>query len=1223
MHNGFTTKRKRAKIMKKQIKKSIRTYIALILTIVMLIGMIPIYAIAFSDEGLDNKSNDELNAVETKEDETQSDKSEGESLTNEFFDSIIGTNNLNEDNSEDSTVKANLKTGIEICEQTLMILSEVESTYTVTFYVDGVPYSSKDVNAGEAVTAPINPGKMNLIFDAWYNEAGQKFAFDTPIYEDIALDAGFQAIVTFIISAGNQYEVRVNENQLVAEQDVPEKDGNTFIQWNSISGFFNFKTDIITKHTTLWAQFEAESSENDDTPTVLKDLVKYEKDNDTKTFSINSKHDASATCPTCGYKFETKDVEGVWFTQGSNPVFKYIEASCPNCDKSFLFTANNPEPSLSGGKAKANNFVLDQALLAATILNVRFLPGTDGTLSHNQVFQVKKDDDWQNSWVPTVTPIPGFIHTGWYSEQYGLLGVNGPFPDKVEQNLVFVAQYTKGQPLVLRPADETRVFNGGEQAPSENHYIIVEGLPTGYTIDVSDLRVSGSATNAGKYNNILTISNPKDIVIFDSENNVVTEDFAVTMLTGTLIINPAPITIKVMDAWKYVGESDPEFKGEATGFYNKDELDSITFHRTNFGKAGGEEAKLHENVLNVKEFTLENTNYYIFEVVPGNFDIRMPTYTVTFYSGAESKDKDVIEYDVRLGTVTKDIEPTFIGNKGWEFDSWSPKLASIVTEDASYTAQWKKIDGMWFTVRYEPGAQGVFEAQGYTDILIDTATPEFEVDELGALPEGNPGWTFAGWSPEWERTVTGSITYVAQWVKTEGMWFTVMYLPGSQGTFRAQIYRNRLLDTATPAFKGDTTGNKGWEFAGWKPEVDTTVTHSVKYVAQWKKTDGMWFTVKYEPGEQGAFDSQEYTDILMDIDTPAFEAVELGALPEGNPGWTFTGWDPEWESTVTANMTYVAQWEANSDIEVTVNYYLKDTTTSLAPSVTIKGLTMAGPYVGNALVIEGYTVDAATKTIVSLAVTGNEITFYYTKDTTVITTPVIDDPDPEPDPNPGPTNPNLDPVVPTNPDPDPEEPEEVEEVVDPESGATISTPVVPAAPTTPAANTAENVAEASAATTPVAPPTDDTQVEPEEDEAAAVIINDPDVPLAMFNYSGAWALWNLILSLAVAILAMMVCVRFLIRKRNDEKDDTEECDVDEEEKRRSRILFVLATPILAIVGIILFILTENMRLQMIMVDWWTLAHVILFAGAIISYIFAFKTEKNNGSDDDKAIPEIV
>ena len=42
------------------------------------------------------------------------------------------------------------------------------------------------------------------------------------------------------------------------------------------------------------------------------------------------------------------------------------------------------------------------------------------------------------------------------------------------------------------------------------------------------------------------------------------------------------------------------------------------------------------------------------------------------------------------------------------------------------------------------------------------------------------GWSFAGWDPMPESTVSGNATYIAQWSQDE---YTVIYQPGEHGTF--------------------------------------------------------------------------------------------------------------------------------------------------------------------------------------------------------------------------------------------------------------------------------------------------------------------------------------------------------------------------------------------------------------------------------------------------------
>lgn len=65
------------------------------------------------------------------------------------------------------------------------------------------------------------------------------------------------------------------------------------------------------------------------------------------------------------------------------------------------------------------------------------------------------------------------------------------------------------------------------------------------------------------------------------------------------------------------------------------------------------------------------------------------------------------------------------------------------------------------------------------------------------------------------------------------------------------------------------------------------------------------FTVTYTDGADGAvFPNQAYRDLSSGTPTPAFSGTPA------REGYTFAGWNPAVAETVTANVTYVAQWEA-------------------------------------------------------------------------------------------------------------------------------------------------------------------------------------------------------------------------------------------------------------------------------------------------------------------------
>jgi uncharacterized repeat protein (TIGR02543 family) len=105
---------------------------------------------------------------------------------------------------------------------------------------------------------------------------------------------------------------------------------------------------------------------------------------------------------------------------------------------------------------------------------------------------------------------------------------------------------------------------------------------------------------------------------------------------------------------------------------------------------------------------------------------------------------------------------------GWTVVSGGVSLANITNPSASFImpsndvtvrANWEKDappdDDI--TIIYAPGAHDTFDKKTYTGLHLGDPTP--------AAPEvtGDEDWVFIGWSPSISPTVTGSVTYVAQW----------------------------------------------------------------------------------------------------------------------------------------------------------------------------------------------------------------------------------------------------------------------------------------------------------------------------------------------------------------------------------------------------------------------------------------------------------------------------
>jgi len=139
------------------------------------------------------------------------------------------------------------------------------------------------------------------------------------------------------------------------------------------------------------------------------------------------------------------------------------------------------------------------------------------------------------------------------------------------------------------------------------------------------------------------------------------------------------------------------------------------------------------------------------------------------------------------------------------------------------------------------------------------------------------------------------------------------------------------------------------------------------------------------------------------------------------------------------------------------------------------------------------------------------------------------------------------------------------------------------------------------------------------DEDWIRLIPDEILPTARIGAARTWAFVNLILSLAGAIVAIIMGISVLLKSRRERTEETHEethkvthneTNKDKNEKtKRGRPLLIILTPILAIIGLILFILTQDMSHPMTLIDWWTPLHLLLLADEILCSIFAFKRGK--------------
>ena len=140
-------------------------------------------------------------------------------------------------------------------------------------------------------------------------------------------------------------------------------------------------------------------------------------------------------------------------------------------------------------------------------------------------------------------------------------------------------------------------------------------------------------------------------------------------------------------------------------------------------------------------------------------------------------------------------------------------------------------------------------------------------------------------------------------------------------------------------------------------------------------------------------------------------------------------------------------------------------------------------------------------------------------------------------------------------------------------------------------------------------------------------IPDGEIPLVQFQFANrqvplfapmgmrSWALLNLVMAILGAALATFLAVRALFRRRSDNRLDMAHAPDDfiefEDENRNSphRPVWLAVAFITGLLGILLFVLTQDMRSMMVLMDVWSIAHVLLLAAGVAATVLVTKRQK--------------
>lgn len=160
------------------------------------------------------------------------------------------------------------------------------------------------------------------------------------------------------------------------------------------------------------------------------------------------------------------------------------------------------------------------------------------------------------------------------------------------------------------------------------------------------------------------------------------------------------------------------------------------------------------------------------------------------------------------------------------------------------------------------------------------------------------------------------------------------------------------------------------------------------------------------------------------------------------------------------------------------------------------------------------------------------------------------------------------------------------------------------------------------------------------DSSESTIIEDPEVPIAPLG--GYWSFLNLVLTVlgvAASLVIIGMLVMETIRKRRTQKEEADlQVEQTEEDKykdegemrdtKRRRVVHRLARIVSSIVGlvmVVIFLLTQNMKLEMRLVDRWTplmVALAIVQLVFIVTSVILKRVRPDEEMDDSDSGPEM-
>lgn len=138
--------------------------------------------------------------------------------------------------------------------------------------------------------------------------------------------------------------------------------------------------------------------------------------------------------------------------------------------------------------------------------------------------------------------------------------------------------------------------------------------------------------------------------------------------------------------------------------------------------------------------------------------------------------------------------------------------------------------------------------------------------------------------------------------------YTVSFNSGANGTISGSTLQTVVEGTKWSEITVPTaTANAGYTFSGWTPSLPSStdeITENLSFKANFTYDASQWSTLTFTAGEGGTLSG---TTVVSVVTGSAWSAVTVPTVVE-NEGYTFTGWSPNFPSTVTGSATFTANF---------------------------------------------------------------------------------------------------------------------------------------------------------------------------------------------------------------------------------------------------------------------------------------------------------------------------